>query len=169
MQMERLFSDAGIRVELPNILEGGGYPALAERFCVALEAVDLIDRLCPNVAAVADALEHVALDPSGGERPIVLMDFATMLRVHGGSDARRGKALDWREFNPRGYSSATDAEGTSWDVGPGTYGWGITVAGWDRPDWYAASEEQAKAVAEELAARPKFSRDSTPVIELPFE
>jgi hypothetical protein len=38
-------------------------------------------------------------------------------------------------------------------------GWGVSIAHWDRPDWYAEDCQEAKAVAEEIVVRPTFPRE----------
>ena len=51
---------------------------------------------------------------------------------------------------------------------PGLWGWGLTIADWNNADWWVASREEAMALAEEIVARPSFTR-GTGVVEIPFD
>lgn len=50
--------------------------------------------------------------------------------------------------------------------GSGELGYGLTVANWDRPDWYLDSAEEAMRLAEGIVARPSFSEE-TGIVEIP--
>lgn len=109
------------------------------------------ERIPDLAAAVADTLEATAGDAETGEAQWCL-DTATMIRVRAGGVARRGR-LEWTELGDATWF-ASGRTGTDWEVS----GAAITVAQWDRPDWYCADSVQAKRVAEEIDARPPFPK-----------
>lgn len=157
--MKPMFESEPNRAFVLEILEAGGHGQLAESLRDALATPDPAATLpAGNAAAICDELERVAVDPASTLARDNTMDFATYLRVLVGGVARKGAPFEWRQGN-NGFWHATDSRGTSWDIGPGSLGVGVTVAEWDRPDWWVDTIEQGKAVAEEVAARPSFPRE----------
>lgn len=160
MQMRPLVESEQNRAHVVELLAGGGHDELAARFREAIAAPDLAKALPEgDAAAICDELERLAVDPDArlGLDRSNAMDFATWLRVLVGGAARRGEPLEWRSGN-NGFWYATDSRGVAWDVGPGTFGIGVTVAQWDRPDWWVDTIDEGKALAAEIAARPEFRR-----------
>ncbi|MFN8174418.1 MAG: HD domain-containing protein [Solirubrobacteraceae bacterium] len=75
--------------------------------------------------------------------------------------------LAWTAHN-NGSWTATGPTGTEWEITEhGTGGrFGITVARWDHPDWWAASLQEAKGLAAEIDARPPVPEEDW-VVEKP--
>ena len=164
----RLIRDIDAWAEVPSILVEIGEQGLAAAVRATRDTENRVEALGADVAPVAGALERAANTPGLETDPPTVMDFATGLRLAAGGDARRGKPLEWTQRNGDWWT-ALDEGGTRWEVGP-TYrgGWGVTVADWDRPDWHADSFEEAKALAEEIVARPKF-RPEVRTVEIPSD
>jgi hypothetical protein len=109
----------------------------------------------PDLASeLAGALEAVAFDTADLAVASFRLNAATMIRVRGGGVARAGSPFDW-EWRGTLWQ-AGGPTGTSWVVHPYVDGWGVVIAMWERPDWWCASEDDARALAEEIDARPKF-------------
>jgi hypothetical protein len=98
-------------------------------------------------------LETIAFDTSDVAEAARRLDTASMIRVSAGDGARGGPSFRWSSGAES--STARGASGIHWEIHDGGM---ITIAQWDRPDWACASMEQAKRVAEEIDARPKFPR-----------
>jgi hypothetical protein len=103
-----------------------------------------------RAGVVADTLEAIAFEPHETISPAWRLDTATMIRVRAGGVARRGGPLEWKGSGSQW--SATSPRGTRWDV----FGPELFVGNWDRPDWLCRSSGEAKRVAEEIEARPKY-------------
>jgi hypothetical protein len=154
--------------DVAPILDELGEAALADAVRGTKGSADRVAALGEQLVPVAEALERAANEPKLNISPPLVMDFATGLRLARGGEARRGKPLDWKE-QQTDWWTAVDRRGTSWDVSPSGRGrWGVTVADWDRPDWHADSLEEAKALAEEIVARPNFG-PQVREIEIPFD
>jgi hypothetical protein len=144
-----------IREQVPILLEKAGEEDLADVFRATHGSKDLVAALGDQLVAVADALEQAAITPDLDVSSPLVMDFATALRVGAGGEARRGEPLEWEQVREDWWITV-DPRGVEWEVSLRQLGWGVIVARWDRPDWYAATCEEAKALAEELAVRPDF-------------
>ncbi len=73
--------------------------------------------------------------------------------------------MDWERTGDRW--NAVGADGfTAWEIVPAGGRWGIIVAHWGRPDWYADTVEDAKKLAEEIDARPPIPPEQW-VIDVP--
>ncbi len=120
-----------------------------------------------EAGALADLLEGASQASQSWGHTSALLNTATMLRVRAGGRARRGRRFDWRKV---GTYWAAGEEPSVWQLVPQGSGgrFGIIVASWDKPDWYAGDLETAKAIAEEIEARPKFS-EANWIEELPFD
>lgn len=80
-------------------------------------------------------------------------------------------SLRWTDHG-NGFWTATGPTGTHWEIrdfgraAPERYG--ITVAHWDHPDWWALNLDAAKALAAEIDARPPIPEseqiDERPVV-----
>ena len=141
--LEQLAPD--LRREIERLLEGVDSPADVEWPEHALLA-----------GRLADALEALMPASADWTQASSMLDTATMLRVRAGGVARRGGPFTWRD-EPRA-SWAVGMTGTSWDVIPRGSGYGVVVAQGDHPDWGCARLDDAKRIAEEIDARPKFPR-----------
>jgi hypothetical protein len=109
----------------------------------------------PELAsALAGALEAIAFDTEAPAVASFRLNAATMIRVRGGGIARAGGPFSWECQGT--LWQADGPTGTSWGIHPYVDGWGVVVAMWDRPDWWCASEDDARALAEEIDARPNF-------------
>lgn len=156
--MRRLYESEPARADVPAILRMAGRPELALRFDAVKGSKRLSFDLGDDLESVAATLERAAVDPVLGARSDG-MNFATALRIYGPPTALRGEPLEWR---PNGTTSglvAHDADGTRWDIDAGRQGYGLTVAFWDRPDWWVETLELAKTLAAEIAVRPSYPRD----------
>lgn len=167
MRFTKVLEVESIRSEIPALLERAGRPELAARLESAAGESDLAAALGADAAGVASTLEIAAVDTQICSNALAAMDFATALRLKAGGTARAGTPFEWHEFRD-GFFRAVDSKGTDWDVAPGTFGWGVTVAQWDRPDWWEDSAGEAKALAEEISARPSFPRESM-IEEIPHD
>lgn len=77
------------------------------------------------------------------------------------SDAPRSD-LRWTDHH-NGFWSATGPTGTHWEIREfgyrGAMQFGITVAHWDHPDWWASTLHDAMDLAAEIDARPPIPED----------
>ena len=67
--------------------------------------------------------------------------------------------MEWThdEAGERWY--ATGRDGTDWEIIRSGDRYGVIIARWDHPDWWAESLEDAKALAEERDAAPPIPRE----------
>lgn len=83
---------------------------------------------------------------------------------------QRPAGLRWTDHDS-GFWSATGRTGTDWEIQwfPASERYGITVAHWDHPDWWAGTLEEAKRMAAEIDARPPIPPeewiDEKPLVE----
>jgi hypothetical protein len=99
------------------------------------------------------------------------MNSATMIRVLAGGEALAGKPFDWEPYEWASGYFAHAPGGTRWDIAPRGYSgddWGITVACWDYPDYFARSLNRAMCIAEQISARPPWP-PAARLEELPFD
>lgn len=66
--------------------------------------------------------------------------------------------MEWTQVS-EDHWVATGRDGTAWEVVPWAGRYGCIVAQWGKPDWYADSLEAAKALCEEIDARPPIPRE----------
>jgi hypothetical protein len=75
--------------------------------------------------------------------------------------------VDWKQESETWWSAVSDSD-TRWDiVKMADDRYGCIVANWDRPDWYASSLDEAKALCEKIDARPPVPKEQW-IVEKPF-
>lgn len=151
-----LILENSARYDMPELLERAGAEAEASALRAALRSRDFVAALGQDAVAVAQALERLAASRLMAN-VVYAMNLATALRLECGADARRGVPLDWVEHSD-GDLSTVDGNGTRWALfspGPGGGEWGVGIDLF-LPDWWAGTKDLAKALAEEISARPGF-------------
>lgn len=76
------------------------------------------------------------------------------------------RVVEWREIRP-GYSKASGRDDTCWEIIEESGRFGVIVAQWDKPDWWADSLEDAKDLAEARDAAPDIPAEQW-LPEIPF-
>jgi 5'-deoxynucleotidase YfbR-like HD superfamily hydrolase len=107
--------------------------------------------------SLADVFTERLPGPAANEldRTVTELEYVVAIGLGG---AGVHQPLAWTEQGE--VWTATGRTGTSWMIstsGGGRYG--ITVADWDRPDWYADTLDDAKQLADEIDLRPPFPRE----------
>jgi hypothetical protein len=67
--------------------------------------------------------------------------------------------VDWVKSDNAEIWTATGRTGTQWDIVSTGRGYGVIVANWNNPDWYAPTLDEAKQIAEERDAAPPIPPD----------
>jgi len=76
----------------------------------------------------------------------------------GVENAKSQRQMAWQDRI--GGASATGRAGTEWEIARVSDGrYGITIARWDRPDWYADTVDDAKQLCNVMDSRPPFWRE----------
>lgn len=169
--MRDLYESEAARSGAVEILRQVGESELAAVFEGSVDSAVLSTELGSALSPIANALERAAVTEGTDVHGPNTINFATSLRIFGPPGALRGEPLEWREHGPHGMLIATDPRGKSWDIQRHRGSFGLTVAQWDRPDWWLETEELARTMAAEIVARPSFSRASmaNAEIEIPFD
>ncbi len=156
--MRQLIDNPRAREVVPYVLGQMDEFILAIQFLARKDTIDLPRSLGKHLRRVATVLEQAAITPGIDLRSPNVMDFATALRIYGPPEFRRGEPLEW-ELYPSGSWWATDERGADSEIAEAGESFGITIARWDRPDWYVETHELAKSLAAEVVARPSFLRE----------
>jgi HD domain len=90
------------------------------------------------------------------ERTVGLLGW--FVACGGVENAMARGGLRWKDAKNR--ASVTGRDGTEWGISKAADGsFGITVAEWDSPDWYADTLSDAKQLVSEIDQRPPFWRE----------
>jgi len=113
--------------------------------------------------AFASHMEKGASGSTSSYRARGLMESATMIRVLAGGGALAGKPFDWAPYEGSTGYFVDSPGGTRWDIAPrgrSATDWGITIAGWDYPDYFTRDLDRAMCVAEQMGARPPYPMEA---------
>ena len=170
--MRTLYESPKARQAVPQILIDMGEHTLAVLFAAERGTRELSLVLGDYVDPIASVLERAAVSPDSRVPGPNTINFATAMRIYGPPEALRGEPLEWQEASYcSGMLIAKDYRGTAWDITAARSAFGVTIAQWDRPDWWVETLELAKTLVAEIVARPSFSRESleNAEIEIPFD
>jgi hypothetical protein len=84
----------------------------------------------------------------------------------GVANAKSQRQMTWEKGITGAW--ATGRSGTHWEIAKASNGrYGITIAHWDRPDYYADTLEDAKQLCDVIDSRPPFWRELATEDSLP--